>query len=224
MKHLTLALIAGVFGASGAAAQDNTPDPARKVRDQLASMRITLDFTDTRLSDVISYFREFSGLNFHLDSDAAAREGDKVTLKLKDVTLKSALKLLLNPRDLVCTYRTGVLRIAPKSKLADSAVTRVYDARELLFRLKDFAGPRVELVAPGKDALVGVLFDPYEEPVQAINEDNVCEIIRTCTGSRTWDENPAASISQINGLLVITHSRAVQQEIERVLERLKALK
>lgn len=225
MKHLTLALIAGVLGGSGAAAaQDNPANPARKVRDQLASMRISLDFTDARLSDVISYFREFSGLNFHLDSDAVAKEGDKVTLKLRDVTLKSALKLLLIPRDLVCTHRAGVLRIAPKSKLADSAVTRVYDARELLFPLRDFAGPRMELVPPGSNALVGVIFDPEEEPVRTINEEFVCDIVRDCTGHRTWDENPAASISQINGLLVITHSRAVHEEIERVLERLKAIK
>src|SRR6185503_561121 len=104
------------------------------------------------LDEVVAYFQEYSGLNFHLDPDVRTKEGEdgsKVTIKLKDVSLKTALKLILNPRELGAVYRDGVIVIASKAKLGSQTVTRVYEVRDLTFRLRDFAGPRVELTVPG---------------------------------------------------------------------------
>ncbi len=226
MRLLAAVVVAAIGGT--ALAQETGPDPVKKIKDQIASIKITLDFTNAKLEEVIAYFQEYSGLNFHLDSDARAKEGEdsKVTIKLKDVTLKTALKLILNPRDLACVYRDGVLLIASKAKLGSLTVTRVYDVRDLLFRLRDFAGPRVELTVPGGAgaALAGASFTLEEEPKGELTEEFLTDLIKTNTGERSWDDSSATSISQINGLLVISQSKPVHEEIRRLLDLLRQFK
>lgn len=227
MRLIAAALIAA-FGV-GAAAQEGSSDPVGKVRERISTMRITIDFNNTRLEEVVAYLQEYTGLNFHLDADARAKEGEdaaKVTLKLKDVTVKTALKLILNPRDLGCIYRDGVILVASKARLGGETVTRVYDARDLLFRLRDFAGPRVELAVPGGagGALAGASFAIDEEPKGELTEEFLTDLIKSNTGSKTWDENSAASISQINGLLVISQSKPVHEEIRHLLDLLRQFK
>ena len=103
MRALAVVALA-VLSVTAQAQEDRASDPVQRVRDKLASLKITLDFNNARLDEVVAYFQEYSGMNFHLDPDVRAKEGDdgaRVTIKLKDVTLKSALKLILNPRELV---------------------------------------------------------------------------------------------------------------------------
>ena len=221
---LTLAVLAGT-----ASAQEDSRGAleVQRVRDKLATMKIDLDFTNAKLEDVVAYLQEYSGLNFHLDADAR-KDGEaesRITLKLKQVTIKSALKLVLNPRDLGCVYRDGVILITTKAKLGNQTVTRVYDVRDLLFRIRDFAGPRVELTVPGGGgALAGATFTLEEEPESQITEDFLLELIKSNTGERSWDENSAASISQVNGLLVISQSKPVHEEIRNLLNLLRQFK
>jgi hypothetical protein len=223
-----VALMCVVALAGSAAAQDGQRgDSVRRVKDRLASTKITLDFTHARLDEVIAYFQEYSGLNFHLDGDARKDgEEDKITIKIKDVSLKTALKLILNPRDLGCVYQDGVLVIKSKSKLGSMTVTRVYDVRDLLFRLRDFAGPRVELTVPGGAgaALAGASFTLEEEPKGELTEEFLLDLIKTNTGERSWDDSQAVSISQVNGLLVISQSKPVHEEIRRLLDLLRQFK
>jgi hypothetical protein len=223
-------LAVATFCGSVFAQQAPSRDPVQTLRDKLASIKLpSLDFNNAKLDEVIAYFQEYSGLNFHLDPDARAKEGEdggRITLRLKDVTLKTALKLLLNPRDLGAVYRDGVIVIAPKAKLGSLTVTRVYDVRDLLFRLRDFAGPRVELSVPGGAgaALAGASFTLEEEPKGEITEEFLADLIKTNTGDRSWDDSTAATISQINGLLVISQSKPVHEEIRRLLDLLRQFK
>ena len=221
MKHamLTLIGVAAVFGS--ARAQD---DPAAKVRNRIATMRVDLDFSGARLRDVIAYLQEYSGLNFHVDAAIDAKGDDeRVTIKVKAVTLKSALKLVLNPRNLGCVYRDGVLQVLPKSKLSDRAVTRVYDVRDLAFGIQDFPGPKMELAPPGS-RMVDVIFDLQDEPTTTLPADFLADLIKANVGGTSWSEGPNLSIEQINGLLVISQTSAVHDEISILLNRLRQYK
>ena len=228
MKHLTVLLVTGIMALGGAAsAQDGSNDGARKIRDRIASIRITLDFNGARLDEVIAYVQEYSGLNFHLDSEARAKDlesGARVTIKLKDVTLKTALKLVLNPRDLGCVYRDGVIVIATKARLGTEAVTRVYDVRDLMFPIRDFEGPRMELHPPGSSKMGIIPFLSEEEPVATLNSEFLVDLIRTSTGDRSWDDTSSSSITQMNGLLVVSQSKSVHDEVRRLLDLLRQYK
>lgn len=223
MKRIALAVIAAaVVGGPVAAAQDGG-DGARRAREILATRRITLDFTNARLDEVIAYLQEFSGLNFHIDADARKdREEDKVSIKLKDVTLRTALRLILNPRELACTYRDGVLVITTQARLSASTVTRVYDVRDLMFKLQDFPAPRFEL-DPQKPGLDPGLLQIAEEPKGGFEADAIIDLVKTSVG-RGWDDGNEVSISMANGLLVVSQTRSTQDEIRRFLDLLRQYK
>ncbi len=222
--RILAALIIALAQESGRSAPE-----VQRVRDKLAATKITLDFNNAKLDEVIAYFQEYSGLNFHLDADVRTKEGEdpaRITLKVKEISLKTALKLILNPRELGCVYRDGVILITTKAKLGTQTVTRVYDVRDLLFRLRDFAGPRVELTVPGGAgaALAGASFTLEEEPKGELTEEFLLDLIKTNTGEQSWEDSSASSISQINGLLVISQTKPVHEEIRRLLDLLRQFK
>jgi hypothetical protein len=219
----TLALMAAILAGGGMArAQEDPPDPARRIRERLAATRITIDFKDARLSEVVAYFQEFSGLNFHIEQDARDKDesAERITVKLKDVSMKSALRLLLHPRDLRCVLRNGVIVITARS--GARMVTRAYDIREIMLPLRDFVGPVMELVPPGGANMgVTIIFEP-EDPSTPITEEMVVDLVKTCISEASWDGD--ASVNQVGGLLLVTQTAAVQEEIRRLLDRLRQYK
>ncbi len=209
-----------------ASAQEDGAETVRRLRDKLAATKITLDFTNAKLDEVVAYVQEFSGLNFHIDEAARAKDdaSDRITIKLKDVSLRAALRLVLHPRDLRCVYRNGVIVVTTKARLGSQTITRVYEARDLMLALQDFQGPRVELTAPGGagQGLAGATFI-LEDPRVTLDKDFLTELIKTTTGENSWEDG-ANSIVEINGLIVISQSRQVHEEIQRFLDRLRMFK
>lgn len=221
MKQITLALTAVALAGGGlAGAQEDAPDSARRIRDRFASMRISIDFTNARIGEVIAYFQEYSGLNFHLDPAVAATDEAGVTIRLKDVTVRTALKLILRPRDLVCVYRNGVLVVASKKSMGTQAVTRVYDVRELMLRIADFPGPKMDFDTQGP----GIRFEPLgDEPDSKFTEESLIDLIKANTGDRSW-EDAESTIQQVNGLLIISQSRTIHDDVRRLLDLLSQYK
>src|SRR5439155_9715605 len=134
-----------------------------------------------------------------------------VTLRVKDLTLKSCLKLMLSSRELTATYKEGVILIVPKGKADKAVYLQIYDVRDLLVKIQDFAGPKVELVSPSKGGggpLTGATFT-LEEPKSTITEEFITVMVKANTGDRRWDENQGASITMTNGMLIISQYRRV---------------
>lgn len=201
-----------------------------EVVNKLNSMRVSVDFQDMPLEEALAFLRDFSGLNIVVDGEVSQKFSPdqlRVTLRVKDLLLKSCLKLLLNGRGLTATYREGVLLVVPKEKVDQSVTLQIYDVRDLLVKLQDFPGPKVELVSPtaqgGGGLGPGAVF-VLEEPKAVISEDFILEMIKANTGDRSWEENPNASISLANGMLVISQSKRVHAEVKRFLQLLRQFK
>lgn len=228
MKILTatLALLAAM--AAPLAAQGGTRDAdarRQEVLNKLNNQRLSVDFQNTSLEDAIGFIRDFSGLNLHIDAgvhENLTEDQLKVTLKVKDLLLKSVLKLMLGQRGLSAMYREGVLLILPREKIDEKTTLAMYDVRDMLMKIQDFPGPKVELVSPSAQGgpLTGATFS-LDEPRSTITEDFLTEIIQNNTGDRTWDENPNASITLTNGVLVVSQSKRVHTEIRRLLNLLR---
>lgn len=229
MKIRWLAVLAAAFLAAPAFAQDGgESEQKRKALEKVNNLRVSLDFTNTGLEDVLGYIRDFSGLNLHLDNEVRAKLGDdqlKVTIKVKDLLLKSALKLILSGKDLAATYKEGVILITSKDKAGSSLTTQVHDVRDMLFKIADFPGPRVELTSPsGGSPLTGATFALDEGSSGPLTEDFITELVKTNTGDRSWEDVSGASITLANGLLVVSQSKKVQEEIRRLLDMLRQFK
>lgn len=196
------------FGAG-----DSREEAARR----LESMKVTVDFEDVRLVDALDYLREVTGLNLVALPRAMEKEGDsKLRLKVKDLSVKSVLKLLLGSRGLTASYRDGAIVILPKEDLQDSTALRMFDVRALQVKIQDFPGPVVELTASGSKK-VGPLISSLVEPVTPIPDDFLIDMIKANTGGGSWDSNPRAAVTVTNGMLVVNQTPSVLREIDSLL-------
>ena len=69
------------------------------------------DYTDTPFSEVIEEINQRHGINIYVDEEAGLTEEDEVSIRLKGVQLKSALKLLLRKYDSTYVVKDQVLQI-----------------------------------------------------------------------------------------------------------------
>jgi hypothetical protein len=213
MKTMTTAMmVIGMMAATWAG------EPREDALRRLEGMKITVDFDNVKLPEAIDYLRDVSGLNLVLLPKAMEKDGEAVIrLKVKDLSVKSVLKLLLSSRGLTASYRDGAIVILPKEELQGTTTMRIFDVRALQVKIQDFAGPKVELTTKPKD--VGIL-TTLEEPKGVIDDDFLLQMVKTSTGAGSWDSNPGAVAELHNGQLVVTQTPAVLREIENLLNLL----
>jgi hypothetical protein len=115
--------------------------------------KVSMDLRGVRLADAIDVFRQQTGINF------VTIDGADLTVRLtvRDLSARSALRLLLAPADLGAAFENGVVVIRSRRNFAGSVVHRVYDVRSVLAKIPDFAGPRIELAERRGGVLVGLL-------------------------------------------------------------------
>ena len=95
-----------------------------------------MDFTETQLSDVVSYLKDYHHIEIQLDRKAleAASIGEEtpVTRQLDGVTLRSALHLTLAALDLTYVVEDEVLLITTPDVASRALVTKIYPVGDLL--------------------------------------------------------------------------------------------
>ena len=103
---------------------------------------MTLDFRETPLADVAKFIQDFSDINVVLDLEGLDEAGvdpeEPVTLNLRDIPLKSSLKLLLGPLDLAYLIKNDVLLITSKDKADSLLETKVYPVADLVIPITNF--------------------------------------------------------------------------------------
>lgn len=205
-------------------------DASRDTRRQeivakLDAMKVSLDFDKTPLVEVIDFIRTLSEINFVIDKRVRETYPDdplEITLKVDNLSLRSALKLVLAMHDLTVKYKEGVLLVVPKDDASDEdLVTRLYDVRDLLMTIPDFPGPNIELKPPDEESsgVQGLTEPPATPPMEP---DFIVEMIQKNTGGETWEKNPKCSVTLNNGLLVVVQTPEVHKEILNLLSMLRS--
>ncbi len=131
-----------------------------------------LEFEEIPFADVVDFFRNATGINFHVNWRALALVGvsreTPVTLKATNITVARALDLvcdqLVAAQDklgrVYWVVDEGMVKIATGEALNQSLQTRVYDVTHLLFVVPNFKGPRM-------------LLSPTERNKDTTNQTNV---------------------------------------------------
>jgi type II secretory pathway component GspD/PulD (secretin) len=101
--------------------------PPKVIEDALNTI-ISFEFLDTPLRDVVAFIREKTNINMIIDPEAGSVP---VSLKLKDVPLRTALKYLL-PKSHEYVIEGDIIHIY-KQKME----MRVYDVRDILINMDD---------------------------------------------------------------------------------------
>jgi type II secretory pathway component GspD/PulD (secretin) len=230
MKKILTAAILAMTGLPALSQESSGESDPRKgeVLNRLNTMRVSVDFNGSTLEEAIGFLRDFTGLNILVDAEVYKSQSEeqlKVTLKVKDLLLKSVLKLVLSARELSAMYKEGVVLIVPKGKIDKAVTLQLYDVRDLLLKIQDFPGPKVELASPQKGGipLVSGTFI-LEEPHTVLTEEFITDMVKQNTGDKSWEENPNASMSLTNGVLVVSQSSRVHQEIKQFINLLRQFK
>ena len=186
---------------------------------RISTQKVTVDFDQVKLGDALDFLRDATRLNLVLLPSAAAKDAEQpVSLKARDLPVRSVLKLMLHGRGLTVAWRDGALAVVPVEELQDAVVMRIYDVRSQLVKIMDFPGPRMELTSPTASTPIPTLGIELFEPKPIIEPDFLVDLIRSNTGGRSWDAGKA-SMDLADGRLVVTQTPAVHREIEALLRK-----
>ncbi|HBO43469.1 MAG TPA: general secretion pathway protein GspD [Planctomycetaceae bacterium] len=120
---------------------------------------VSLRFTDAPLSLVLDQLQELAQISIHIDPQGLQEEGiassTPVTINLRDeVSLKSALNLILQPLHLGYVIEDEVLKITSEQYKNKEVYTRVYDVGDLVIPIPNFIpNSRMGLAGAYNDAM-----------------------------------------------------------------------
>ena len=191
---------------------------------QLDTIKLNMNFENTKLEDMVSYIREFTGLNIYIEQDLGEKLEKQVTFRIKDVVLRTAMKLMLDQFELdYMIDESRILRITTRDKAGGKPVPELHDIRDILVRIQDFAGPRVELMAPGGAgaALAGATFSLEEPKEGAVSEEQIVELIKDNVAPGSW-EGEFTIEKTPNQQLIVNHTPKVHKELQAFLGKLRS--
>lgn len=207
--HLLWALLfLALTGGPAWAADDDDDKPAKEeLIAQALEYHVSVDVNGALLPDLLDYLADILPDDQKISiviarrkiAEAGVNLDHPVSLKVRDVRLRSALALILAESGLDWTVRDEVLLITTQEAAAANVVTRVYDVNDLV-------------VAKGSD-----------EPA---NFDELVEVIESSVAPQSWaaEGGPATirPFSTNGGRLVVRQTPQAHYEIARLIEDLQA--
>jgi uncharacterized protein YfaS (alpha-2-macroglobulin family)/TolA-binding protein len=173
---------------------------SQRIREALAATT-DLQFVETPLADVVERVKRFHQIEIQVDQKALADMGidpdTPVTRSLKDISLRTALRLMLRDLDLTYVIQDEVLLITTPEKAETMLTTVVYPVADLLKRSNEDG-------ADDFDSLIGTI---------------TSTVLPT-----TWDEvGGPGSIAphEDSRSLVVSQTQEVHERIASVLEKLR---
>lgn len=180
-----------------------------KIREKLEKTRIDLNFDGAKAEDIVAFLGEFSGINIVIDG--AARDvvdlERQTTLRLKNITLESAIYWLADQYGLYWTIQDGVVRLSHRFE-------PVFRKHRLIRRTAlGGARPRVELA----DGFTiewsdGRRTDPVEEQV---------DLLKSFMSPGSWEGENTIELAGEN--LLVNQSAEVQRQIEEFFAALRRM-
>ena len=159
-------------------------------------------FTENSLSDVVKYLQEHHKIDIQLDvkalEDASIGPETPVTRTVKDISLRSALRMMLGALDLTYIIKNEALLITTPDKAANELRTKVYPVSDLT------------MPAPGK--------------VSGESYIDLVDLITTTIMPTTWDEvGGPGSVQALRKArsLVVSQTEEVHEEILGLLTALR---
>jgi type II secretory pathway component GspD/PulD (secretin) len=201
------------------------PEVIADVRNKLNSMKIDMNYTDEPFDNVLAYLREFTGLNFIVDKEAGIDTTKTVNLKIRSITVATALRFLLEQFSAAYTVtEEKIVMITKPENALGKPILDLYDIRDLVVKLSNFPGPRLELL-PGQGAGggPGVTFT-LEEPEQPkVSSDDIVTLITENIQPKVWEQSDKYQINMTpNQQLLVSAPSDVHKEIREFLSRLRS--
>jgi general secretion pathway protein D len=199
------------------------PEPIRRIKAALESARVDYSFDGTPLSDVIATFRQITAVNILIDPQVDGESEElKVTQPINGLTAMSALRLILESKDLAYTFLENTLVITNKGEAREPTTLEVYNVTDLLQKVRNFAAPEIRLRGANDqqgDSPISFT-ESLEEDDEPLDPDALIQLIRDSTGGEAeWPEGTTIEYNQ--GNLFVDAPHALHAKINNVLENLR---
>ncbi|MCZ6691141.1 MAG: hypothetical protein O7H41_16255 [Planctomycetota bacterium] len=207
---------------------DETPE-TRKIKERLDVQRITLNFEETPFGVAIDFMKDVTGLNFvvsNLAEEIVEDEGLAVTLKVTNLPLRNALRLILdhNP-DLRYSIRYDVIFITTAEDVEEDLYLEFYNVSDIIGKIPDFPAPKLALAplaSSGGGGGTGVLtFDDDDDDDTkgiGVDIDTLIKLIEDSLGEESENSSVEASPG---GILVVRHTLEAHRKIQQLLVSLR---
>jgi len=196
---------------AGAVVKERAKKPKSPRREAEEAIRralaqpVSIDFEETPLEDVAAFLQESRRIPVLLDfralEDVGIRPDAPVSLRVSDISLRSALRLMLRQLDLTCVVRNEVLMISTPEEAEQWDVARVYPVGDLVGRT----------ISTGE---IGYDFD------------SLSNLITTCIRPSTWPDGnhymPEVDFGSV-GAVVFTQTDEAHAEVASLLAALRSI-
>ncbi len=187
--------------------------------DKLRAIKITIDMQNAPLTAVVEYIREISGLNFVIDTKAIEKPDEAmISIKVADIILDGALKLMLGPKQWAHTVRDNTVIITSADTLKKQVKLELYDVQDLTYGIQDFPGVDISL----SQDTIGTQIAVDEGKKSVFTGEDLANLIQNTIHKDQWEEANGQSIQFQNGLLIVRNSIEVHKSIRRFLSDLRA--
>jgi hypothetical protein len=201
------------------------PHTVRQKVQVLAARKLSVDFKDKDLKDVVRFLTEYTGVNIIVSPLLSAKGDDydlTVTLRLTDVSVRQLLSIILDLKGLAVVHRHGVIMITTPEDARGKPYLRIYPISDLTFRIRDFPGPNLMLRPAGSEGLEDMFGGVEEGKEHAFADPEfIQDLILDNTGKDTW-EDEGVRINVNERYLFARTYRTVHVEITRLLMMLRA--
>ncbi|MBC7816108.1 MAG: hypothetical protein IAG10_04335 [Planctomycetaceae bacterium] len=181
-------------------------DEERRIADQLRT-KITLNFENVPLKEVLSHLAKDRDLNIVLDSAGLEDESLKptvpVSISLAQVQTSTALRLLLEPLQLDYVVKNEVVQVTSRQRAAGELVVATYPVGNLLWRK-----------------------DQHGQPDEQSDLSDLCDLVMSMVEPNSWENvgGPATVRGNLpTRSLVIRQTRTNHARIRELLETLGKL-
>jgi len=159
-----------------------------------------LEFTEEPLENVVNFLQDEYGIPIQVDlpalEDASVTSDEPMSVNLRSVSLRSALRLMLKQKHLTYVVRHEVLLITTPEEVESDLTTCVYDVRDLVHANR------------------------ADKDLKALTE-----AILSCVAYETWAAHKGgeAEIKPLRpGLLMISQTPEIHDEIHELLTAMRA--
>lgn len=215
-----------------AAAPVRVVNPAK---DNLSKMMrtVTIEFTDQRLEDVITFLKDFTGAEFEPEWQDGSRDGlDKdqtFSLSIKNLSALETLERVLSK--VQTTYEengwqmtsAGTIQFGPKSMLNRDRRMEIYDINDLLTVLPRYDdAPTIDLeqVLQSNEGGGGTIFEEEDDeqqdlPTKSERAQEIVDLIVTTVEPVQWVDNGGSggTIRYYNGTLIVNAPDYIHRQI-----------
>ena len=184
------------------AAQKSDPPRGSEAIQKSLDQKVSLEFVETSLADITEELIKRHTINVQFDKkaleDAGVQSDQQITVKFKDITLRSALRHLLSPLELTYVVENDVLLITTPEREQATVSARVYSAPEIIAN----KGIHKNVTPPG---------------------DQLIKLIENVLSPTSWSTfGGVGTASYVGNTLVIGQTEKVHQDIDPLLTALRS--